>query len=45
MYIQSATLNGEEFNSPWIYHETIKDGSTLVLKMGDSPNKDWGTGE
>lgn len=42
MYIQSATLNGEPLNKPWIYHDDIKNGSTMILKMGPEPNKDWG---
>jgi putative alpha-1,2-mannosidase len=41
-YIQSATLNGKELNRPWISHEDVKNGATLVLKMGSRPNKEWG---
>lgn len=41
-YIQSATLNGKPLNSPWISHEDVKNGATLVLKMGSRPNKEWG---
>jgi predicted alpha-1,2-mannosidase len=41
-YIQSATLNGKELNRPWITHEEVKNGATLVLKMGSRPNKEWG---
>jgi predicted alpha-1,2-mannosidase len=41
-YIQSATLNGKELNRPWITHEDVKNGATLVLKMGSRPNKEWG---
>lgn len=41
-YIQSATLNGKEWNKPWFSHDDIKDGATLVLKMGAHPNKTWG---
>ena len=41
-YIQSATVNGEALNKPWITHNDLKNGSTLTLKMGDSPNKNWG---
>jgi predicted alpha-1,2-mannosidase len=42
MYIQSATLNGEPFDKPWITHDDIKNGSTLVLQMGPEPNMNWG---
>jgi len=41
-YIQSATLNGKDFNRTWISHEEIMNGGTLVFKMGPQPNKDWG---
>jgi len=42
MYIQSATLNGEPLNEPWIFHDDIKSGSTLMLQMGPEPNREWG---
>ena len=41
-YIQSATLNGKTWNKPWFSHDDIKDGGTLVLVMGNHPNKAWG---
>ncbi|MCD7925380.1 MAG: GH92 family glycosyl hydrolase [Bacteroides sp.] len=41
-YIQSATLNGKEWNKPWFSHDDIKDGGKLVLVMGSIPNKAWG---
>ncbi len=41
-YIQSATLNGKDFNRVWISHEEIMNGGTLVFKMGPQPNKNWG---
>ena len=41
-YIQSATLNGQPWNRPWISHEDVVSGSTLVLQMGPRPNKAWG---
>ena len=40
-YIQSATLNGKPLNRPWITHEEVKNGATLVLNMGSRPNKEW----
>jgi len=42
-YIQSATLNGEELNRPFISHTDIAGGGELRLVMGDRPNKEWGT--
>ena len=44
-YIQSATLNGKAWNKPWFSQEDIKNGATLVLEMGNQPNKQWGTDE
>jgi putative alpha-1,2-mannosidase len=43
-YIQSAKLNGREFNQPWIAYKTLQEGGTLEFEMGDQPNKQWGTG-
>jgi len=42
-YIQSAKLNGEPLNSPWFHHSDLVKGGTLVLKMGQRPNKQWGS--
>ena len=44
-YVQSATLNGKEWNKPWFAHDDIKDGGKLVLVMGNKANKSWGTNE
>ncbi len=41
IYIQSATLNGEEFNRLWIDHSEIMAGGTLEFVMGSAPNKQW----
>jgi predicted alpha-1,2-mannosidase len=42
-YVQSATLNGKEWNKPWFSWDEIKDGGELVLVMGDRPNYNWGS--
>ncbi len=42
-YIQSATLNGEEWNKPWFTHNDLIGGGTLKLIMGSKPNKQWGS--
>jgi len=42
-YIQSARLNGKEYNKPWIEYNTIMAGGTLEFVMGDKPNKAWGS--
>lgn len=41
-YIQSAKLNGKEWNKPWFNHSDIVEGGTLELIMGEIPNKLWG---
>jgi predicted alpha-1,2-mannosidase len=43
IYIQSAKLNGEEWNKPWFSHKDIQNGGVLELIMGDKANKDWGS--
>ncbi|MBR5193606.1 MAG: glycoside hydrolase family 92 protein, partial [Bacteroidaceae bacterium] len=44
-YIQSATLNGQEWNKPWFSHDDIKNGAKLTLIMGNQPNKKWGSAD
>ncbi len=43
IYIQSASVNGTDFNQTTISHKTILKGGELVFKMGAEPNKNWGT--
>jgi predicted alpha-1,2-mannosidase len=40
-YIQSAKLNGLDFNRCWIKHSEIVNGGVLELRMDDKPNKSW----
>jgi len=40
-HIQSATLNGKKLDHPWITHDEITSGGTLVFEMGILPNKSW----
>ena len=42
IYIQSATLNGHDFNQTVISHQQILEGGTLKFVMGSDPNKKWG---
>ena len=42
-YIQSATLNGQAITRSWISNAEITAGGKLVLMMGPTPNKDFGT--
>lgn len=44
IYIQSATLNGNDFNQSFIQHKTITDGGRLIFVMGDTPSN-WGSVE
>jgi len=45
IYIQSATLNGKEFNRTSITHKEMLQGGTLHFQMGNTPNKKWGVSE
>jgi predicted alpha-1,2-mannosidase len=42
IYIQSATLNGQDYTHCFIDHADIVNGGTLNLVMGNSPNTKWG---
>jgi len=42
-YIQSAKLNGKDWNKPWFSHDDIKDGGSLELIMGNKANTEWGS--
>jgi len=41
-YIQSATLNGNPLERPWITREEVASGGTLRFVMGARPNPAWG---
>jgi predicted alpha-1,2-mannosidase len=41
-YIQSAKLNGNEWNKFWFSHDDIKNGGKLELVMGNVANEQWG---
>ena len=43
IYVQSVTLNGLNWNKPYISHKQITGGGELVFVMGSKPNKEWGT--
>jgi len=42
IYIQSAQLNGEKLDKPWLTHADIVNGGSLIFEMGPIPNKEWG---
>ncbi|MDR2472759.1 MAG: GH92 family glycosyl hydrolase [Tannerella sp.] len=41
-YIQSATLNGAEWNKSWFSHDAIANGGKLTLQMSHKANRRWG---
>ena len=43
MYIQSAQLNGQDWDRCWFPHSTYASGGTLQLVMGADPNLSWGS--
>ncbi|MGD8778019.1 MAG: GH92 family glycosyl hydrolase [Ignavibacteria bacterium] len=42
IYVQSLTLNGKKINGPFINHNDIANGGSLVFEMSSKPNKNWG---
>lgn len=40
-FIQSARLNGKEWNKSWFSHDELMKGGKLELVMGKNPNKQW----
>lgn len=40
-YIQSAKLNGIEWNKSWFSHDDLMKGGKLEFVMGEKPNKEW----
>jgi predicted alpha-1,2-mannosidase len=42
IYIQSAKLNGQDWNKCWIFHGQLAEGGILELEMGKRPNESWG---
>lgn len=44
-YIQFTTLNGEQLDNCWFYHEDFAKGGRLKVELGKDPNKEWGVNE
>jgi putative alpha-1,2-mannosidase len=42
VYIQSVSLNGKDWTRPLLPYAELKDGGSIVYKMGPAPNKQWG---
>ncbi|KAI2625806.1 glycoside hydrolase family 92 protein [Hypoxylon sp. NC1633] len=43
IYIQSATLNGEDYTKNYLTHRFFFEGGTLELTLGDKESTAWGT--
>ncbi len=41
-YVQSASLNGQDYPKSYINYTDLIKGGELVLKMGSDPAKEWG---
>jgi putative alpha-1,2-mannosidase len=42
-YIQSANLNGKDYENSFLKFETIQNGGELQFNLGETPNKNWGS--
>ncbi|MGK0252675.1 MAG: putative alpha-1,2-mannosidase [Mariniflexile sp.] len=42
-YIQSANLNGKDYENNFLKFETIQNGGELQFNLGETPNKNWGS--
>ena len=42
-YIQSTTLNGENYPHSYVQFDDIQAGGDLLFKMDEKVNKDWGS--
>ena len=40
-YIQQVTLDGQTIDKPFITHQQIVNGHTLIFEMGSKPNYNW----
>ena len=43
IYVQSVRVNGKAWPTPILPADEVRNGGTLVFKMGPQPNKEWGT--
>ncbi|QNL48374.1 glycoside hydrolase family 92 protein [Olivibacter sp. SDN3] len=42
-YVQHAVLNGKKLDNFWFDASELLNGGSLILEMGEKPNKEWGT--
>ena len=45
VYIQGASLNGEDYEKTYLKYDDVQNGGELDFTMGSEPNMDWGTGK
>ncbi len=41
-YVQSARIDGAPLTRAWLRDEVVRPGGTLELRMGITPNREWG---
>ncbi len=44
-YIQSARLNGKQYENNYLNFDAIQNGGTLNFELGNMPNKEWASGD
>ena len=42
IYVQSLTVNGKPWTSPFLPYREIANGGEMTFTMGPAPNKEWG---
>jgi len=42
IYVQSVTLNGKDWPSPFLPYRELKNGGSIIFTMGPQPSQ-WGT--
>jgi putative alpha-1,2-mannosidase len=42
-YVQSLRVNGKPSEKTWLPYSVLSQGATLHFKLGNAPNKEWGT--
>jgi len=43
LYVQKASLNGNDYTKNWISHEDLQKGGKLIFNMGAEPARNKGT--
>ena len=42
-YVQSLSLNGQDFENSWVPFDALSNGATFQFTLGSSPNLVWGS--